>query len=243
MNENQFKKEILIIRNVPRENPGLLLEAIREAGIKYVITDAENLTEISSPESYGAVVVLGGPASANDKTDLIEYEISFIRKVLDSGIPYLGICLGLQLLVKAAGGLVVKSPVKEAGFRAPEGSKFSVNLTGIGRVEKLFEALNDSLTVFQLHGETVVLNDTMELLATGEFCMNQVVRIGTNKYGIQCHFELDDELFDVWVKEDPDLLELNEDILKADYLAIRDEYQFTGRTLCNKFLKIAGYLP
>ena len=114
-----------------------------------------------------------------------------------------GICLGLQTLVKAAGGRIIKSPVRETGFLDPEGSHFTTELTAAGKQDPLFEGLDHSFKVFHLHGETVELTDSITLLSTGKFCRNQIVRVGKNAYGIQCHFELTPEMLETWMNEDP----------------------------------------
>nr|WP_287222515.1 gamma-glutamyl-gamma-aminobutyrate hydrolase family protein [Prosthecochloris sp.] len=63
-----------------------------------------------------AVVTLGGPQSANDTDRAMRRELENLKAILDKKIPYLGICLGMQTLVKAAGGNVITCPIKETGF-------------------------------------------------------------------------------------------------------------------------------
>jgi GMP synthase (glutamine-hydrolysing) len=241
MKKNHLQKEILFLKNVSRENPGLLEDIIKELGINYSVVDLSQNESIRSIDNYGAVVVLGGPDSANDKTPKMEKELELIRNILDAKIPYLGICLGLQTLVKATGGEVVKSETKEIGFRDQNGNNFKVEVTESGREDILFHGLGNSLTVFQLHGETVVLTEDMKLLATGKFCMNQIVKAGPTSYGIQCHFELTRELLEIWMNEDHDLKELDRDQLISDFEKIRVNYSQTGRQLFLNFLKIAGF--
>jgi GMP synthase (glutamine-hydrolysing) len=238
MSEN---KEILIIKNIPREDKGLLGHILREHGILNRVIDAGRMEPLNSVESYGAVIVFGGPASANDTSPEMIYELGFIRKVLEAGIPYLGICLGLQTMVKAAGGDVIKSPVKEIGFRNEEGQFYNVELTESGRKDPLFEEMEDSLEVFHLHGETVLLTEKMNLLAKGRNCTNQIVKIGENAYGIQCHFELTEEMFEEWITEDPDLLELDREQLRSDFLSVGLSYTERGYRLFRNFLRVAGY--
>jgi GMP synthase (glutamine-hydrolysing) len=103
MNLNLKGKEILFLKNITRENPGLLENIIKEHSIKYSVIDLSQDQNIRSLDRYGAVVVLGGPDSANDKTPKMENELALIRKILDAKIPFLGICLGLQTLIKASG--------------------------------------------------------------------------------------------------------------------------------------------
>ena len=109
-------KKILIVKNITREGPGLLEELLREKGIKYKIIDLNKEESFPAPKNYSAVVVLGGPDSANDENEKILNELTRIREVVAERIPYLGICLGLQTLVKAMGGKVVRNSIKEIGF-------------------------------------------------------------------------------------------------------------------------------
>lgn len=236
-----MEKEVLIIKNITREGPGLLEVELKERGIGYTITDLDQGQNFPPTENYGAVVVLGGPDSANDENEKMENELARIHEAIGANIPYLGICLGLQTLVKAAGGKVVKSPTKEVGFMDLDDNNFTVELTDEGKQDPLFEGLDHTFNVFHLHGETVELTNDMVLLAVGKFCQNQIARVGTNAYGIQCHFELTPKMFETWINEDPDLLQLDKEQLRANFEAIKNEYTKVGRQLFKNFLKIAGF--
>lgn len=193
-------------------------------------------------KNYKALIVLGGPDSANDTTPKMMREMAYIKESLALGLAYLGICLGLQTLVKAAGGAVVAGDVKEIGFTDPKGKQYAVNLTNEGRSDPLFTDLPDVLDVFQLHGETVELAKEMTLLAAGQYCRNQVVKVTDKAYGIQSHFELTAEMLEVWATQDPDLLPVGRDKLLADFKAIESSYTPTGRALLTNFLRIAGLI-
>jgi GMP synthase (glutamine-hydrolysing) len=242
MKNRNLTKEILIIKNITREGPGIIEQILKDKAIKYTIEDLSSRHSVKHPEKFGAVIVLGGPDSANDKNKKMLEELAFISEVLKAKIPYLGICLGMQTLVKAAGGEVVKSPVKEVGFREPEGELFNVKLTEEGKNDPLFNGMADSFNVFQLHGETVILTENMKLLAFGKFCRNQIARIGPTAYGIQCHFELTPEMFDDWINEDSDLKLLNKERLWSDFESLKNQYLKTGNQLFINFLKIAGLI-
>ena len=233
-----MKKEILIIKNSTSEGPGLLVEVLKEKNVECFIVDLERRENPPPVENFGAVVVLGGPDSANDANEKMKNELAFIRNAIDLKIPYLGICLGLQTLVKAAGGKVIKSQVKETGFIDLDGNNFTIELTEEGKKDPLFENLNSPLNVFHLHGETVELPDNIILLATGKFCRNQAVKVGSNAYGIQCHFELTPEMFEAWLNNDPDLRQLNKEQLRKVFYKIKDEYVKTGKQLFQNFLKL-----
>ncbi len=187
------------------------------------------------------MIVLEGPNSANDDNDKINNELALVRQALKADMPYLGICLGLQILVKAAGGRVVKSPLKEIGLRDPDNQYFRVSLTQKGTQDFLFKRLDTSPPVFHLHIETDEITKDMELLAEGKHCRNQIVKLGQNAYGTQGHFEVTAELLEYWIKEDPDLMTLDTALLKKDFASIQDLYTQTGRQLFENFLKIAGF--
>ena len=236
-----MEKEILIVTNISHEGPGLLEEILKEQGIGHTLIDLNQGEKFPAVEGYKAVVVLGGPDSANDDNEKMRNELSRIREVITAQIPYLGICLGLQTLVKAAGGNVIKSPTKEVGFIDPEGNNFTVDLSKAGKQDPIFKGMEDSFNVFHLHGETVELTIDMTLLGEGKFCRNQIVRVGSNAYGLQCHFELTPEMFEEWINVDPDLLKLDKEELRYQFEAIKEAYTKVGRMLFRNFLEIAGF--
>lgn len=232
--------KLLIIQNISREGPGLLARTLKNEGLAFDAVDLDMGQPLPKPNGYKAAVILGGPNSANDDTVKMNNELAFIQQVLDLQIPYLGICLGLQTLVKAAGGKVLPSAIKEVGFINPSGDQHTVTKTEVGRTDPLLSGLPSKLNVFQLHGETVELTPSMIVLATGKFCRNQIVRVADKAYGIQSHFELTQEMLATWAAQDPDLIPLGNDKLQADFAAIEQSYAAIGEVLFKNFLNIAG---
>ena len=97
--------KILILKNIEREGPGLIASWFDKHDIDYDTFEvSEDLIYSDFHTQYVGLVVLGGPASANDKSFVIQRELEFIVKWLKSGKSYLGVCLGMQLMVKAMGG-------------------------------------------------------------------------------------------------------------------------------------------
>ncbi|HEY4161323.1 MAG TPA: type 1 glutamine amidotransferase [Candidatus Saccharimonadales bacterium] len=234
--------QVLIVQNITREGPGLLARVLDRAGIAYDLVDLDKGETFPDPRGYKALVVLGGPDSANDDTDKMRAELAQVEVALDAGMPYLGICLGLQVLVKAVGGQVVPGAEKEIGLTDAAGKSYAVEPTAEGGADSLLAGLPPVLDVFQLHGETVELTPGMELLATGEHCRNQIVRVADRAYGIQSHFELTPDMLAVWAAQDPDLQPIGAEVLAAGFERIRENYTRIGESLLTNFLHIAGLL-
>lgn len=170
----------------------------------------------------------------------LDYQVKRIKEAINAKIPYFGVCLGMQTLTKAIGGKVYKNSIKEIGWRDPKGNYFEIELTNEGRKDSIFKGLKPPLKMFQLHGETANLADGMILLATGEYCKNQAVKVGDNAYGFQCHLELNEPMFERWINEDADLKTMDINKLRGDYSKLKSEYEKNGKTILNNFLEIAN---
>lgn len=234
-------KHIVIVKNITREGPGAIESLLQEKQITYEVVDLDKSEPLPTLTDQSALIVMGGPDSANDQTEKMQQELALIKQALAKNLPYFGVCLGMQTLVKAAGGNVVKSPVKEIAFRGPEDEFFTVQLTKEGRADPLFTGIPDEFRVFHLHGETVELPTEAVVLGTGKFCTNQAVKIGERAYGFQCHIELTEAMLHTWLTEDPDLLADNPKQISADFTDVKEAYSQTGRTIIANFLSIAGF--
>lgn len=245
------QKRVLIVKNVSHEGPGLIEGVLKHHRIGYDIVDfTRGKGNLPNHEEYGAVIVMGGPDSANDKTRKMKRELKFVRSVLDSGKPFLGICLGLQVRVKAGNGQVMKNVVggthvKEIGTHDNNGEPYKIVLTPDGKADPLFKHLhnprenNSEIEVFHLHGETVKPHGRFKLLATGKHCAHQVVKFGRAQYGIQGHFELTGEMLEEWLQKDADLKKADGKAIRQAFNATRDERYARAWLLFNNFLKTA----
>ena len=138
--------------------------------------------------NYSAIVVFGGPMSANDNNEFMNKEIDWIGQVLQSEVPFLGICLGAQILVKYLGCKVEKNPKEfsEIGFY-----KIQPTENGI----KMFQSQD---VFYQFHTEGFELPSGCELLAKGDIFTNQAFRY-KNCYGLQFHPEVNIYLHLKWL--------------------------------------------
>ena len=147
---------------------------------------------------YGGVVVFGGPASANDPEPYIQKELTWLETVLAASIPYLGVCLGAQLLAKALGATVARHPegLREIGY-------FPIRATPVGQ-----SLLPEELSVYHFHNEGFELPTGAELLATGARFPNQAFRYGTYAYAVQFHPEITTAMMEFWTTQAADQLTL-----------------------------------
>jgi len=138
-----------------------------------------------------AVIVLGGPMSANDPLPGLVDELRFIQRSLQRGTPLLGICLGSQLIAKALGTRVYRNASLEIGWEP-------VHLTDAGRADPLFHGIASPTTFFHWHGETYDLPEGAEWLAWSSKTRHQAYRYGGNVYGLQFHPEVDAAMIGDW---------------------------------------------
>ncbi len=142
---------------------------------------------------YGAVISLGG--ITNPDQDEVERwlpgEVGVLASALEAGIPTLGICLGGQLLARAAGGRV--GPIAE-----PEIGWFAVELTAEGRDDALLGGLGEGFDAFQWHLYGFDTPAGAVRLASSPRA-TQAFRIGDVAWGIQFHIEVDEQISAGWL--------------------------------------------
>ena len=128
---------------------------------------------------YSAIVIFGGPMSVNDDEQFIRDEINWMKKVIDSNIPFLGICLGAQILAKYLGCDVVKNKndLAEIGF---------YEIEPVGEGGNIFKNQN---IFYQFHTEGFEIPPNCQLLARGDAFKNQAFKF-QNCYALQFHPEV-----------------------------------------------------
>ena len=131
-------------------------------------------------QNPGALILSGGPASVmHDEAPQINEEI------LDLGIPVLGICYGMQLLVQHFGGLV--EPAAESEYGRAE-----LDLEDRGRDDPLFHDVPASSVVWMSHGDGATrLPAEFEVLGTSQSSPFAAIRhTSLPIYGVQFHPEV-----------------------------------------------------
>jgi GMP synthase-like glutamine amidotransferase len=147
--------------------------------------DYEVVTTASAPlpsaDRFDGALVLGGSLNAYDPR-LLETR-RWIRNNVLRGLPFLGVCLGSQLLASALGGVVAPLPAPEVGLH-------DVILTEDARRDQLFADLPDRFPVFGWHEDSFSLPPGAIPLAGSPACTHQAFRFGDAAYGLQFHPEL-----------------------------------------------------
>ncbi len=188
-----MKKPVLILQQLSIEPAALLADIMHEQGHKTVAVLAKDEPVPDRLDDYAGMIVMGGPMSANDMhLDFIATELKLLEKAIEGDFPVLGICLGSQLLAKAAGAEIHAAAERELGW-------YRLTLTESAADDPLFSGISGDLDVFQWHGETFTLPEGATLLATCENVPHQTFRLGSCQYGLQFHVEVDEPIIRDWV--------------------------------------------
>lgn len=139
---------------------------------------------LPSPRDYDALVVTGGPMSADDdfRHPWLAAEKEHIAKAMAQGRHVLGLCLGAQLLARALGARVGRAPRPEVGWHTVRLTPYAACMRYLAEFPREFMAL-------QWHNDTFELPRHAILLAESEACPNQAFALGEQILGLQFHLE------------------------------------------------------
>ncbi len=182
-------RKILIVVHQASSSPGRVGLILKERGFALDIRrPCLGCPLPETLEEHDGVVIFGGPMSANDCEEFIRRETDWIGVVLKENKPFLGICLGAQMLARHLGGTVAphQHGLVEIGY-------YPIFPTPAGQA--LFHWPSH---VYHWHREGFSLPAGAELLARGEHFENQAFRFGERAYGIQFHPEITLQMLHRW---------------------------------------------
>ena len=186
---------ILVLQHVNVEHPGVFRDFWSAAGDEWHAVELDAGDPIPPLEHFDLMVVMGGPMDVwqEDRHPWLVREKAAIRRWVEQlDRPFLGVCLGHQLLAEALGGKVQLMSRPEVGL-AP------VNVTAQGRADPLFEGFDAKIETFQWHGaEIAQLPQGAVTLASNPACGVQAFRWGTHAYGVQYHVEITETTVEDW---------------------------------------------
>ena len=178
---------ILIFQHVAVEHPGIFRQFWHENDDSMHTVELDAGQPIPDFDNFDLLMVMGGPMDVwqDDSYPWLQSEKTAIRNwVMDLDRPFIGICLGHQLLAAALGGAVKLMDRPEIGIG-------EVTLTEAGRRDPLFSGFESQVETFQWHGaEISQLPDRAEILAENSACPVQAFRWGAHAYGLQYHVEI-----------------------------------------------------
>lgn len=183
-------------------------------------------------DDYGAVVLFGGAMHADEEAHhpWLREEHLFIERLLDQHVPLLGVCLGAQLVAKAAGAAVYPSE--------PEIGWTRVELTDEVAEDPVFAQLPRSFPAFQWHYYAFDVPAGACELARSGVCA-QAFRLGDAAWGVQFHPEVSLEIVSSWIGESRDELPGTAETFLAETEAQIEGWTDLGRSLCGAFVTAA----
>ncbi|MET1416064.1 glutamine amidotransferase [Roseibium sp. HPY-6] len=221
------RPKVLIVLHQETSSPGRVgLELVRRGFTLDIRKPRFGDTLPDTMADHAGAVIFGGPMSANDPDGFVHKEIDWIRIPLREEKPFLGICLGAQMMVKHLGGSVSghRDSLVEIGY-------YPLKPTETG------QALMDwPRKVYQWHREGFDCPNGAELLASGPTYPNQAIRVGPAAYGIQFHPELTHQMMVKWTTKAAPRMELPGAQQRRDHFAGRFVYDPAVRKWLDDFL-------
>jgi GMP synthase (glutamine-hydrolysing) len=185
-----------------------------------------------SLDAYDAVLVFGGAMHGDqeERHPWLRAEIEWLHSLLDRSVPTLGICLGSQLLARAAGAWL--GPLAE-----PEIGWSEVELTEAGSADPVLSALPPRFEALQWHYYGHGLPDGGVALARNSYAL-QAFRLDETCWGVQFHPEVTEPQLERWIVDEDDPAPDPEGLRAATRQRI-GRWNELGRALCRGFLVAA----
>ena len=220
----------------PTGGGGIFERAVPERGHRldrWVAADGE--APPGDPVDWDAVMVFGGAMHPDQDAEhpWLAGEAGFIETALADGVPLLGVCLGAQLIARAAGAFVGPAAEAEVGW-------FEVSRED-GAQDPVIAALPTRFQAFQWHYYTFDLPAGAVQLAASA-AARQAYRLRDRVWGIQFHAEVDRTMLDHWLREGREELPKPVEELRAETDRYLPEWNAQGRALCDAFLDEAARL-
>jgi len=223
---------LVVVQNDPEVPLAAYEGELRDEGEVFRIVRPFAGEPLPAVAGAGAAIVLGGAMGVHDTARhpyLAEVK-EFIGGCVRREIPFLGICLGGQLLADVLGAPVLSGQRGEMGC-------LPVTLTASGEADPLFAGLGGVFTTFQWHDDTFDIPAGGVLLASSPACPHQAFRVGPRAYGTQFHPEVDLATVEAWAGS-PGVPRAEADEIRAGFARNLERYRLSSRLILANFLAI-----
>ena len=190
--------KIIVLQHIKIEDPGYIKDLMLADGVNLTTIQLDEGEKIPKDLSkFDGMFCMGGPMDTfmeKDYSWLIDEKKAIKEFVVDLKRPYLGFCLGCQLLGEVVGGKVVKSNPPEIGI-------MDINFAKEKNKDKLFSKFPDQIKSLQWHSYEVSgidNNKDITLLASSPVTKYQIFKYQNHAYGIQFHIEIKDTTVTEW---------------------------------------------
>ena len=190
--------EVIVLQHINIEDPGFIKDLMIKEGVQLTTIELDQGEKIPNDlTKFDAMFCMGGPMDTWMEKDypwLIEEKKKIKEFVIELKKPYLGFCLGCQLLGEVVGGKVLKSNNPEIGM-------LNINFLENKKNDLLFNEFPDKITSLQWHSYEVKdleNNKDVTLLASSPETKYQIFKYQKHAYGIQFHIEVKDTTVGEW---------------------------------------------
>ncbi|MGX9390693.1 glutamine amidotransferase [Nitrobacteraceae bacterium UC4446_H13] len=222
------RRPVLVVLHQESSTPGRVGNALRALGYTLDIRKPRFGDPLPSTlDNHAGAIVFGGPMSANDPDAYVRQEIDWIALPLKEQRPYLGICLGAQMLAKQLGGTVAPHPQGRA-----EIGYYPIRPTAAGRA--LCGPWPDH--VYHWHCEGFTLPHGSELLAEGSDFPFEAFRFD-NAFALQFHPDVTNAMMHRWTTHGAERLSLPGAQPRAAHFAGRAVHDVAERSWLTAFLQ------
>jgi GMP synthase (glutamine-hydrolysing) len=190
-------RPLLLVRNDPADTLGIAPKVLADVGADVVVVDAfDERARWPEIEEVSGIVMSGGAMNVDElgPHPFLSRDRLLAREAVERAVPYLGVCLGAQVLARAMGRRVFRAPAREIGFEP-------IHPTDVAAGDPILRHYRDGDLVFHWHEDTFELPEGAVQVAAGERVPIQAFRVGDAAWGIQFHLEVDAAELDAWLDD------------------------------------------